>query len=262
MAWAMRVAWATLIAQGIAAILSFGVLTWVLHHMPSEKPRFFAPEELLPMTRIALPSILQQSTVSIGMMLVQSVVNGFGSEALAGFSAAMRVEGLCVVPMAAIGNAMSPYTAQNLGAEQPERIPSGLKAAFRLVFVFALLNCLLMELGSHPLAEFFLGSDGSAAAFQTAEGYFRFMGFFFCFIGMKMSVDGVLRGAGDMQMFTIANLVNLGLRVSLAMALAPRFGIPFVWYAVPLGWLANFLLSGWEYRRGKWKGKKMDPSVG
>ncbi len=83
------------------------------------------------------------------------------------------------------------------------------------------------------------------------------MCFFFCFIGMKMSVDGVLRGGGDMQMFTIANLVNLGLRVSLAIALAPRF----VWYVVPLGWLANFLLSGWEYRRGKWKGKKMDPSI-
>lgn len=79
------VAWATLIAQGIAALLSCGVLAWVLRRMPSEKPRFFASEELLPMARIALPSILQQSTVSIGMMLVQSVVNGFGSEALAGF---------------------------------------------------------------------------------------------------------------------------------------------------------------------------------
>lgn len=87
------------------------------------------------------------------------------------------------------------------------------------------------------------------------------MCFFFCFIGMKMSVDGVLRGGGDMQMFTIANLVNLGLRVSLAMALAPSFGLPFVWYVVSLGWLANFLLSGWEYRREKWKGKKMDPSI-
>ena len=64
------VAWATLIAQGIASIFSFGVLTWVLGHMSSERPRLFAPEELLPMARIALPSILQQSTVSIGMMLV------------------------------------------------------------------------------------------------------------------------------------------------------------------------------------------------
>ena len=167
------VAWATLIAQGIAALLSCGVLAWVLRRMPSEKPRFFASEELLPMARIALPSILQQSTVSIGMMLVQSVVNGFGSEALAGFSAAMRVEGLCVVPMSAIGNAMSPYTAQNLGACRPERIPAGLKAAFRLVFAFALLNCLLLELGSHSLSLFFLGSEGSPAAFQTAENFFH-----------------------------------------------------------------------------------------
>ena len=252
---------ATFLAQGLSAVLSFGVFLLELRRIPERSNGLFRFGELRAMTRVALPSILQQSTVSIGMMLVQSVVNGFGSEALAGFSAAMRVEGLCVVPMSAIGNAMSPYTAQNLGACRPERIPAGLKAAFRLVFAFALLNCLLLELGSHSLSLFFLGSDGSPAAFQTAENFFRFMGFFFCFIGLKMSVDGVLRGAGDMQMFTIANLVNLGLRVSLAMALAPRFGIAFVWYAVPLGWLANFLLSGWEYRRGKWRGKTMDQSA-
>ena len=78
----------------------------------------FAKEELLPMTKIALPSILQQSTVSIGMMLVQSVVNSFGAEALAGFSAGMRIESICVVPMVAIGNAISSYTAQNIGDGQ------------------------------------------------------------------------------------------------------------------------------------------------
>ena len=75
------------------------------------------------------------------------------------------------------------------------------------------------------------------------------MGFFFCLIGFKMTVDGVLRGSGDMKMFTIANLVNLGIRVSMAMTLAPRYGIQFVWYAVPLGWLSNLILSGSEYLR-------------
>ena len=241
------VAWATLIAQGISAIGSFGVLLLQLKHLPSAKPRLFVPQELLPMARIALPSILQQSTVSIGMMLVQSVVNSFGAEALAGFSAAMRVEGLCVVPMSAIGNAMSPYTAQNLGAGRRNRVPGGVRAAFCLVALFAVLNCLLLELGSRPLAAFFLGSSGSAAATRTALGSFHFMGFFFCLIGFKMTVDGVLRGSGDMKMFTIANLVNLGIRVSMAMTLAPRYGIQFVWYAVPLGWLSNLLLSGLEY---------------
>ena len=74
---------------------------------------------------MALPSILQQSTVSIGMLLVQSVVNSFGAEILAGFSAASRVESICIVPMAALGNAMSTYTAQNLGARRYQRVHEG-----------------------------------------------------------------------------------------------------------------------------------------
>ena len=91
------VAWATLIAQGISAVLSFAVLIKNLNGLEGKQKTLFDTIELSEMTRIAIPSILQQSTVSIGMMLVQSVVNGFGSEALAGFSAAMRIESICVV---------------------------------------------------------------------------------------------------------------------------------------------------------------------
>ena len=90
------VAWATLIAQGISAVLSFAVLIKNLNGLEGKQKTLFDTMELSEMTRIAIPSILQQSTVSIGMMLVQSVVNGFGSEALAGFSAAMRIESICV----------------------------------------------------------------------------------------------------------------------------------------------------------------------
>ena len=105
------VAWATLIAQGVSVVGSFVVLLAELKRLEGPSGGIFASEELLPMAKIALPSILQQSTVSIGMMLVQSVVNSFGAEALAGFSAGMRIESICVVPMAAIGNAISSYTA-------------------------------------------------------------------------------------------------------------------------------------------------------
>ena len=91
------------------------------------------------MSRIALPSILQQSTVSIGMMLVQSVVNSFGTQILAGFSAAMRIESLCVVPMSAIGNAMSSYTAQNIGAEKEERISQGYRMGNFMIIVIAVI---------------------------------------------------------------------------------------------------------------------------
>ena len=74
-------------------------------------------------------------------------------------------------------------------------------------------------------------------------------------IGLKMCTDGLLRGAADMKMFTIANLANLSLRVAFAIAMAPRFGIAMVWYAVPLGWLVNFLISYGEYRTGRWRKK-------
>ena len=99
----------------------------------------------------------------------------------------------------------------------------------------------------------FLGTEGSQTAMEVGQSYLVFMGFFFGMIGFKMAVDGVLRGAGDMKMFTIANLVNLSIRVIMAMTLAPRFGIACVWYAVPIGWTANFLISYLEYRAGKWK---------
>lgn len=92
------VAWATLIAQGASVVGSFTILLKELQTMEGNADGIFAKEELLPMTKIALPSILQQSTVSIGMMLVQSVVNSFGAEALAGFSAGMRIDSICIVP--------------------------------------------------------------------------------------------------------------------------------------------------------------------
>lgn len=251
------VAWATLIAQGISALLSFLVLKAQLKKTGGTGSVFFAKRELLPMSRIALPSILQQSTVSIGMMLVQSVVNGFGSEALAGFSAAMRIESMCVVPMIGIGNALSSYTAQNIGAGRKDRIPPGYHAANAMVIGCALVIWAVLEGFHGPIIGLFLGQDGTAPAFETGNGYLMFMGWFFCLIGFKMAVDGLLRGAGDMKMFTVANLVNLMIRVLLAMTLAPKFGIAFVWYAVPVGWFVNWAISYARYRTGKWQLKKV-----
>jgi len=247
------VVWATLIAQGISALLSFVVLKALLKKIGGGSEQAFSKEELLPMSRIALPSILQQSTVSIGMMLVQSVINGFGSETLAGFSAAMRIESMCIVPMTGIGNALSSYTAQNIGASRKERVVQGYHAATGMIIGCAVIICAVLESFHGPIIELFLGKNGTAAALQTGNSYLLFMGWFFCLFGFKMTVDGLLRGAGDMKMFTVANLVNLTIRVVLAMTLAPRFGIAFVWFAVPIGWFANWAVSFARYRTGKWQ---------
>lgn len=275
------VAWATLIAQGISAVLSFGILIRYLRSFASgdgaDRERsvagrqnapasdsgagrvsdggrlaLFDRAECLNMARVALPSILQQSTISIGMMLVQSVVNSFGAQVLAGFSATMRVESICIVPMSAMGNVMSSYTAQNIGAGKLERVKQGYHTGYGIVAVFAVILCLVVELAYRPLVLLFLGEDASAAAYQTGVGYLQFIGWFFVFIGIKMITDGLLRGAVDMVMFTVANMVNLGIRVFASMLFAPHFGVAVVWIVVPIGWIANYLISFAEYRTGKW----------
>lgn len=257
------VAWATLIAQGISAVCSFFILIGEVKGYKDGceenagqewKAFFFDREEFFSMSKVALPSILQQSTISIGMMLVQSVVNSFGAQVLAGFSAVMRIENICIVPMAAMGNVMSSYTAQNIGAGKLSRVKEGYYTGYGIVAGFALLSCLILETAYRPLVLMFLGEEASLAAYQTGVGYARFIGWFFILIGMKMITDGLLRGAGDMVMFTVANMVNLSIRVFASMAFAPRFGVAVVWIVVPVGWLANYLISFAEYRTGKWKG--------
>ena len=248
-------AWATLISQGISAVISFLILIRTMKEFPEKQERLFSAKLTRPIAGLALPSILQQSTVSIGMMLVQSVVNSFGAEALAGFSAAMRIESIAVVPMAAIGNAMSSYTAQNIGAGKLGRVVKGYHTAYGIVAVIAIVLMLPLELFSEGLIRMFLGDDGTPVAMDTGISYISFMGWFFVFIGLKMITDGLLRGSGDMTVFTIANIVNLSIRVLVAFIFAPVYGIRMVWIAVPIGWAMNWIISYWGYHTGKWKSR-------
>lgn len=250
-------AYATFIAQGLSAILSFIVFLKEISQYKEKANGVFSVVELGHMTRIAIPSILQQSTVSIGMMLVQSVVNSFGTQALAGFSAAIRIENLCLVPLASFGNALSSYTAQNIGADKKDRVPQGYRAANIMVGITAVVICVVLELFHTQIIGMFLDASPSPETVATGENYLKFVGFFFCWVGLKMAVDGVLRGAGDVKMFTIANIVNLSIRVLLSWFGAPVWGIQMVWYAVPMGWFANFVISYCEYRTGRWRTKKV-----
>ena len=233
---------ATLIAQGISAVLSLLIF---LYRMRRYESRFdwFDRQELHSMLQIAVPSVLQQSTVSIGMMIVQAVVNPFGTQALAGYSATMRVENVFSLIFVSIGNAVSPYVSQNLGAKKIERIKKGYHAALVLDICFAILAFMIIESLHTQISSLFLGKDGTALAYQVSGNYMRWLGYFFTFMGIKMATDGVLRGLGIMRPFLVANMVNLAIRLSVALTFAPRFGIAFVWLAVPAGWFANFLIS-------------------
>ena len=233
---------ATLVAQGISAVFSFLIFFYRMRQYKSSF-QWFDGQELHLMLRIAVPSVLQQSTVSIGMMIVQAVVNPFGTQALAGYAATMRVENVFSLIFVSIGNAVSPYVSQNLGAKKINRIKKGYHAALVLDLCFAILAFVVIETMHTQISSLFLGRDGTALAYQVSGDYMRWIGFFFIFMGIKMATDGVLRGLGIMRPFLIANMVNLAIRLSVALIFAPRFGIAFVWLAVPAGWLANFLIS-------------------
>lgn len=247
------VALATLIAQGISAVISFLLLMRKLKGYPAEEPvRLYSGEMAVSMVKIAVPSTLQQSIVHIGILLVQSVINSFGSTAIAGYSAGMRIESLSIVPMLSMGNAMSTFTAQNMGAGKIDRVKEGYRMCYVIVLTAGAVLCVMYQLAGGAFVSLFLDS-GSSEAYSVGLSYVKFLSFFYSFIGLKASTDGLLRGAGDVTAFTVANLVNLAIRVSVTNLFAPIYGIQVAWMAVPLGWAANYVISfGW-YLTGKWK---------
>ena len=247
------VALATLIAQGISAVISFLLLMRKLKGYHAEEPvGLYSGEMAVSMVKIAVPSTLQQSIVQIGILLVQSVINSFGSTAIAGYSAGMRIESLSIVPMLAMGNAMSTFTAQNMGAGKIDRVKEGYRMCYVIVLTAGAVLCVMYQLAGGAFVSLFLDS-GSSEAYSVGLSYVKFLSFFYSFIGLKASTDGLLRGAGDVTAFTVANLVNLAIRVSVTNLFAPVYGIQVAWMAVPLGWAANYVISfGW-YLTGKWK---------
>lgn len=249
---------ATVIAQGLSAVIS---LILLLHFLKGfqvqEKAVLYDLDMLARGTKIAIPSIIQQSIVSIGMLLVQSVVNGFGSSVLAGYSAASRIESICVVPMIATGNAVSTFTAQNLGAFKPERVKKGYRAGLCMVVAFAVIICVVLNLFHENIIQAFLEGEEGLVALETGNAYLRFISYFFVLIGFKAATDSVLRGAGDVNVYMVANLVNLAIRVTFANWCAPIFGVQAVWWAVPIGWAVNFLISYVRYKTGKWSRKRV-----
>ena len=169
------VAIATVVAQGVSACISFFLLMRKLRGYRSERAEgerfaFFDPRMLWSGTRVAVPSILQQSIVSIGMLLVQSVVNSFGSPALAGYSAGSRIESLCIVPMIATGNAVSTFTAQNIGAGKVERVKQGYRASYAIVIGFAAAIAAVVAWDICPLSAGSSCSSGLRPARTACSG--------------------------------------------------------------------------------------------
>ena len=200
------------------------------------------------MFQIAVPSVLQQSTVSIGMMIVQAVVNPSAHRRLRDMrrrcGLRMFFPDFCIHRQCSFAICFTESRRKQTPAYQ-----KGYQAALVLDVCFAALAFIVTETLHTQISSLFLGKDGTALAYQVSGDYMRWLGYFFIFMGIKMATDGVLRGLGIMRPFLIANMVNLAIRLSVALIFAPRFGIEFVWLAVPAGWFANFLISYVALRR-------------
>ena len=247
------VAWATFLCQGVSCV--FAVLFVVLRLKKigaGEKTKLFSFAILGKVAVIAVPSILQQSFISVGNIVIQSVINTFGSEVMAGYSAAVKLNNMVVTSLTTLGNGISNYTAQNMGAGKHARVKQGFRAGLAIVWIICVPVCALYLFAGKYLMYAFL-DDVSGMALKTGLTFLRVISPFYFVIAAKLVADGVLRGSGMMKQFMIATFTDLILRVALAevLALTP-LGTTGIWMAWPCGWCVSAVLSIIFYRGGAW----------
>ena len=207
--------------------------------------------------RIGLPSMLQQSLVSLSMMMMQGLVNSYGKVLVAGYTAATKIDTLAMLPNINFSNAMSSYTAQNIGAGKYERVKEGLKASLFMVVVFSLTITVLIFLFGNQLLGLFLDPGDTSGALGYGLAYMHTVSVFYILMGLLFVPNGMLRGAGDMGAFTFSSMANLFSRVAIAYALAylTPLGANAIWWSIPAGWAIGAAVSLSRVRSGRWMRK-------
>ena len=248
------VAWATFLCQGVSCVLAAVTVFRRLAGIRTEtRPQLFSWRLLGRIAAVAVPSILQQSFISVGNILIQGIINTFGSAVMAGYSASIKLNNLVITSLTTLGNGISNFTAQNLGAGRPDRVREGLVAGLRLVWLLCAPLALLYLFGGGYLLRLFLDAP-AGPAMDTGLAILRILAPFYPVVAAKLAADGVLRGAGLMGRFMAATFTDLILRVVLAALLSGPFGPVGIWAAWPIGWSTATVLSILFYCRGPWRG--------
>ena len=250
------VAWATFLCQGISCILAMIVVFKRLAKIEEkEKAPLFDLTLLEQIVVIAIPSTLQQSFISIGNIIIQSIINGFGAPVMAGYSAAVKLNNLVITSFTTLGNGISNYTAQNLGARKLDRVKQGFGVGVKLVWMLSLPLFLLYFFGGNIVLKLFMDAP-TKLAMQTGITYLKILSPFYFVVSAKLVADGILRGAGMMKKFMIATFTDLILRVLLAFCFSrTALGATGIWCAWPIGWCVAAVLSIGFYYNGPWKRK-------
>ena len=247
------VAWATFLCQGVSCVLAVLVVMRRLGKIPTQgRISLFSVDLLKRFAVIAIPSTLQQSFISIGNIVIQGVINGFGTDVMAGYSAAVKLNNLVITSFTTLGNGISNYAAQNLGAGKLDRVKAGFSAGLKLVWSLCVPLALLYFFCGAALMGFFLDNP-TELAMDTGVVFLKILSPFYFVVSAKLVADGILRGTGMMKQFMTATFTDLILRVILAFVLSgTELGATGIWCAWPIGWTVATVLSIRFYRRGPW----------
>lgn len=250
---------ATLIAQALAAISATLILVSRLKKLTTEqKPKRFSALMLGKISKMAIPAILQHSIVSVGNLFIQSIINSFGQSAIiAGYSAAIKINTFSLTSFSSFASGLSNFTAQNIGAGNPDRVKQGFKAALIISEAITAVVVTVVLLLRTQIIGIFI-EDPSPLALSTGTDFLVITAPFYVAVCAKFVSDSVIRGAGAVSCFMISTFADLIVRVGLAYILSAAWAsVTGVWWSWPYGWVLGAALALGFYFKGVWKNKSI-----
>lgn len=238
-------AWATVSAQMLAGI-GIALYTWVKE--PSLRffrvnKRAFSGEKwrrvkasLPEVMRFSLAASIQQSVMNFGILMIQGLVNSFGTSVMAAFAAAVKIDSFAYMPAQEFSNSFSIFTSQNSGAGDKKRVREGVRTSLKLSISFCLVVSVLIFLFAKYLMMIFVHPE-ETEIIRIGVEYLRIEGSFYCGIGLLFLFYAYYRGIGKPEMSVVLTVISLGTRVVLSYALAPILGVQIIWCAIPIGWV-------------------------
>lgn len=249
------VAYATIIAQAISSILCLIYSFSTIPIIRMTRDEFVFDTKLFPkITKYSLLASMQQSIMSFGMVAVQGIVNSFGENVIAAYTAAVKIDSLAYLPVQDFGNAFSTYVAQNIGANKIDRVKEGVKSSVKIIIVFCLIISIIIVTGSETFMKAFVDSS-ETVVIQTGVDYLSVVGVFYVLIGFLFMFYGFFRGVGSLNTSIVLTIISLGTRVFLAYTLSsiPAIGVNGIWWSIPIGWILADTIGFIIYKRGRWE---------
>jgi len=249
-------AYATLIANGIA----FGLAIYWLNKTHkliriAINGLHFDREIFRHSIRIGLPTGVQQTLVAMGALALMGIVNKFGTNVIAGFSVASRIDALAMIPAMSFSQALSTFVGQNIGANKPERIRAGLIATLKMSGIVTIVTTLFIVFAGHILMSLFTNDAG---VIRLGDQYLTIVSSFYIMFTLMFIYNGITRGAGDTLIPMFFSLLSLWIiRIPMAWFLSGKIGVTGIWWAIPAGWLVGLSLSYFYYKSGRWKKKSV-----